>query len=296
MPITNVQSCRAGHAEYPHLNLPHFLIDRQAPLMVGLLVVGVAPRLLGLSAGWRALSLGWAASTALVILWFTATLTLINPNACFLYSNETLIEQPAEIGYLTLRHTRQATAFIAEAAAAPRPWFLYLSYPNAHTALFAMDENRGRSAHGLYGDNVEEMDWSVGEVLAALDASGERDDTVVYFASDKSIQRGAGGRRLLRVRARALALHAARRRHRRRARAGDDAAARSKGSDVGVRSARPWDTILPRAMGRRPRGARGDIRDGCASDHRGAGRRERHEWRHAAAAHLRAGQRAKHNM
>ena len=51
MPITNVQSCRAGHAEYPHLNLPHFLIDRQAPLMVGLLVVGVAPRLLGLSAG-----------------------------------------------------------------------------------------------------------------------------------------------------------------------------------------------------------------------------------------------------
>ena len=184
MPITNVQSCRAGHAEYPHLNLPHFLIDRQAPLMVGLLVVGVAPRLLGLSAGWRALSLGWAASTALVILWFTATLTLINPNACFLYSNETLIEQPAEIGYLTLRHTRQATAFIAEAAAAPRPWFLYLSYPNAHTALFAMDENRGRSAHGLYGDNVEEMDWSVGEVLAALDASGERDDTIVYFASD----------------------------------------------------------------------------------------------------------------
>ena len=64
--------------------------------------------------------LGWAASTALVILWFTATLTLINPNACFLYSNDTLIEQPAEIGYLTLRHTRQATAFIAEAAAAPR--------------------------------------------------------------------------------------------------------------------------------------------------------------------------------
>ena len=124
MPITNVQSCRAGHAEYPHLNLPHFLIDRQAPLMVGLLVVGVAPRLLGLSAVWRALSLGWAASTALVILWFTATLTLINPNACFLYSGETLIEQPAEIGYLTLRHTRQATAFIAEAAAAPRPWFL----------------------------------------------------------------------------------------------------------------------------------------------------------------------------
>ena len=66
MPITNVQSCRAGHAEYPHLNLPHFLIDRQAPLMVGLLVVGVAPRLLGLSAGWRALSLGWAASTSSV--------------------------------------------------------------------------------------------------------------------------------------------------------------------------------------------------------------------------------------
>ena len=57
-----------------------------------------------------------------------------------------------EIGYLTLRHTQRAVAFVE---AAREPFFLYSSYANAHTALFAMDDNRGRSAHGLFGDNVE---------------------------------------------------------------------------------------------------------------------------------------------
>ena len=47
-----------------------------------------------------------------------------------------------------------------------------------------MDVNKGRSAHGAYGDNVEEMDWSVGRVLDLLEARGELADTLVYFASD----------------------------------------------------------------------------------------------------------------
>ena len=85
--------------------------------------------------------------------------------------------------FSTLRHTEQAEAFI-NSRPSSTPFFLYLSYPNAHTALFAMDSNRGRSAHGPFGDNVEEMDWSIGRVLDLLEARGERDDTLVYFASD----------------------------------------------------------------------------------------------------------------
>lgn len=42
------------------------------------------------------------------------------------------------------------------------PFLLFLSYPHVHTALFASQSFRGKSKHGLYGDAVEEMDWSVG--------------------------------------------------------------------------------------------------------------------------------------
>lgn len=183
MPITNVQACRAGHREYPHSSLLAFIVDRPPTNLVfgAMLVVALTPWLIASLWRWRVPALLLAAITVGLTLWFTATLTLLNPNACFLYANETLIEQPIEIGYLTLRHTEQAEHFLTYA---PRPFFLYLAYANAHTALFAMDRNVGRSAHGMFGDNVEEMDDSIGHVLGFLEARGELNDTFVYFASD----------------------------------------------------------------------------------------------------------------
>ena len=53
-----------------------------------------------------------------------------------------------------------------------------------HTVLHASARFRGRSAHGAYGDNVEEMDWCVGQVLSALDRLGLASNTLVYFTSD----------------------------------------------------------------------------------------------------------------
>ena len=53
-----------------------------------------------------------------------------------------------------------------------------------HTKLHTAKEFKGRSAHGDYGDNIEEMDWAIGEVLNALDQLGLEKDTFVYFSSD----------------------------------------------------------------------------------------------------------------
>ena len=53
-----------------------------------------------------------------------------------------------------------------------------------HSYLHTSKEFAGRSAHGKYGDNVEEMDWSVGEVMKALEVTGVKDNTLVYFTSD----------------------------------------------------------------------------------------------------------------
>ena len=183
MPITNVQACRAGHQEYIHSSLWSFLIDRSPTnvILLALAVIALTPYALGFYARWTITTLLVCGASAGYIYWFTATLTLINPKSCLLYENETLIEQPVQLNHMTLRHTQRALRVIADA---PRPFFLYLSYANAHTALFAMDEHRGLSAHGPYGDNVEEMDWSVGLVMAALAERNETSSTFVYFASD----------------------------------------------------------------------------------------------------------------
>ena len=59
-----------------------------------------------------------------------------------------------------------------------------MSWIQVHTALHSTAPFKGRSAHGRYGDEVEEMDWSVGEILKSLDNLGLTDNTFVYFTSD----------------------------------------------------------------------------------------------------------------
>ncbi len=111
-----------------------------------------------------------------------------------LYRNEELIERPAEQTTLTRRYTEEAVRFIREHR--EQPFFLYLPHTFPHTPLFASDKFRGKSPRGLYGDVVEELDWSVGEVLAALRREKLETNTLVIFTSDNGpwlIMDEAGG-------------------------------------------------------------------------------------------------------
>src|SRR5262249_44104180 len=65
-----------------------------------------------------------------------------------------------------------------------RPFFLYLAHVMPHVPIFASERFRGRSAGGLYGDVVEELDWSVGEILGALRRHGLDERSLVIFTSD----------------------------------------------------------------------------------------------------------------
>ena len=65
-----------------------------------------------------------------------------------------------------------------------RPFFVYLAHTMPHVPIFASERFRGRSKQGLYGDVIEEIDDSVGQVLAALRRLGLERDTLVIFASD----------------------------------------------------------------------------------------------------------------
>lgn len=99
-----------------------------------------------------------------------------------LMRNGDVIEQPVKQETLTLRYTQEAVSFIEKSKG--KPFFLYFPHNMPHIPLFASEKFKGRSAAGDYGDAVEEIDWSVGEVLAALKRLGLDRDTLVMFSSD----------------------------------------------------------------------------------------------------------------
>lgn len=99
-----------------------------------------------------------------------------------LLRNEEAIESPANQDTLTQRYTQEAVAFIERSRR--RPFFLYLPHTMVHVPLHVSDAFRGRSKQGLYGDAVEEVDWSVGQILDTLHRLGLDEDTFVMFTSD----------------------------------------------------------------------------------------------------------------
>lgn len=99
-----------------------------------------------------------------------------------LMRNLETIEAPAFQPTLTKRYTDEAIQFITEHR--DQPFFLYLPYTFPHVPLFASDDFLGKSSRGLYGDVVEEIDWSVGQILQSLRELKLADNTLVIFTSD----------------------------------------------------------------------------------------------------------------
>ncbi|MEE9603797.1 MAG: sulfatase-like hydrolase/transferase, partial [Thermoguttaceae bacterium] len=95
---------------------------------------------------------------------------------------------------LTPRYTAEAIEFIT--ANKERPFFLYLPHTFPHIPLHASERFKGKSANGPFGDVVEEIDWSTGEILGAIRKLGIDERTLVIFTSDNGAQRGAGGSNL----------------------------------------------------------------------------------------------------
>jgi arylsulfatase len=89
---------------------------------------------------------------------------------------------PEEMPNLTTWYTERAVSFIAKNK--DRPFFFYLAHSMPHVPLFVSDKFKGKSQQGLYGDVIMEIDWSVGQVLAALEQHGLDRNTLVIYASD----------------------------------------------------------------------------------------------------------------
>ena len=101
-----------------------------------------------------------------------------------LMENETVIEAPVDRDLLTQRYTERAVDFIRQHR--DQPFFLYMpqAMPGSTAAPFASPEFKGRSRNGPWGDAIEELDWSIGQILDTLVELGIDRNTLVVWTSD----------------------------------------------------------------------------------------------------------------
>lgn len=102
-----------------------------------------------------------------------------------LYRGETMLEeniQGRDQGKLTGIYTRETIKFIEKSK--DKPFFCYLAHTFPHRPHFSSDKFHLKSDGGIYGDTVEELDWSVGEIMSCLKRNGLEENTLLVFTSD----------------------------------------------------------------------------------------------------------------
>jgi arylsulfatase A len=93
-----------------------------------------------------------------------------------------VIEFPADQTTLTQRYTKESIDFINQNKT--QPFFLYLAHSMPHIPLYTSENFTGKSERGPYGDVIEEIDWSTGEILRCLKENGIDDNTLIIYSSD----------------------------------------------------------------------------------------------------------------
>ncbi|XP_037588486.1 steryl-sulfatase [Cebus imitator] len=180
--LTNLRDCKPGEGSV-------FTWGFRKLVFIPLQIIGVA--LLTLAAlsclGLLRVPLGVFFSllflAALILTLFLGFLHYFRPLNCFMMRNYEITQQPMSYDNLTQRLTAEAAQFIQRNT--ETPFLLVLSYLHVHTALFSSKEFASKSKHGVYGDAVEEMDWSVGQILNLLDELKLANNTLIYFTSDQ---------------------------------------------------------------------------------------------------------------
>lgn len=106
-----------------------------------------------------------------------------------LMDGEQVIEAPVDRNTLTKRYTQKTIDFIRSHR--DQPFFVYLPHamPGSTRAPYASEDFQGRSANGPWGDSVEEIDWSTGQIMSVLQELDLEDDTLVIWTSDNGAPR-----------------------------------------------------------------------------------------------------------
>ena len=179
LPLSNLRTCEPGqyliNMIYPGLK-PFNVLASAAVIGVTLCILYLSG-LLNKCIFIFLLTLVLLISSAL-----TGWLAITSRLTCLVLKNYELVEQPVILENLTARFTDEAVNFIQTNKNSP--FLLFMSFAKVHTALFTTKPFVNHSIHGRYGDNVEEMDWSVGQIMAAIEELGLKENSFVYFTSD----------------------------------------------------------------------------------------------------------------
>ncbi|XP_038075780.1 steryl-sulfatase-like [Patiria miniata] len=179
LPMTNLRDCGTeSTVSYAWAKLRR-VYAKMAYSVLGALAAAMLLKWMELI-GYRSVVLflfvALAANGSLLMYWKAIRIN------CVLMENREIVEQPLQYDHLTERLHSRAVQFMESHQ--QQPFLLVMSFVQAHTALYNNDLFRNHSVHGSYGDNLEEMDWSVGEVLSSLKKLGLERNTFVYLTSD----------------------------------------------------------------------------------------------------------------
>ncbi|KAF1406085.1 Arylsulfatase D, partial [Spheniscus humboldti] len=181
MPFTLLNNCQENKP-------PELDVALQAKLWVYSQIITLA--VLTLTAGkvtglisirWKIIACFTLVGSLFVISWYSSY-GFVQYWNCILMRNHDVTEQPMRLERTASLMLKEAVSFIKRNRHGP--FLLFVSFLHVHTPLFTTAKFLGKSRHGLYGDNVEEMDWMVGKILDSLDKEGLKNHTFTYFASD----------------------------------------------------------------------------------------------------------------
>ncbi|KAM4601587.1 steryl-sulfatase [Polymixia lowei] len=179
IPMTNMLDCQPGHSTVffkAHIRVPYSALGLGLVTLAFLSYKGVVSIR-------RRLVLSLASLVVAAAAMFAALVATYPNFNCLLMRNGEIVEQPYVSENLTQRMTREALDFLERNSG--RPFLLFFSFIQVHTAMFASAQFRGTSHHGIYGDAVHEVDWSVGQIVQTLDRLKLRGNTLVYLTSDQ---------------------------------------------------------------------------------------------------------------
>ncbi|KAM8857061.1 LOW QUALITY PROTEIN: arylsulfatase D-like [Synchiropus picturatus] len=181
IPFTLHNDCEPGEDSVVMTDLQETLRNMTIMLGIGLFTL-VCIHVLGLvEISLCVLVLLFLLSALATAVWYVPFNFLPTWN-CVLMRNQDVVEQPVRLETLPQRLLGEAKHFIQRNA--NRPFLLFFSLAHIHTPLFKNPKFAGKSQHGRYGDNMEELDWMIGEITDTVDSLGLAGDTLMYFTSD----------------------------------------------------------------------------------------------------------------
>nr|KAF6491747.1 hypothetical protein HJG59_001051 [Molossus molossus] len=181
MPLSLMGDCAHWDMSEKRANLERRLHVLAQVLALAVLTVSAGKLTRLLSVSW-APAIGLTVGCVLSLAAASCVGTMIVHADCFLMRNHTITEQPMVFARTTALILKEVSSFVKRNQQGP--FLLFVSFLHVHIPLVTTENFLGKSLHGLYGDNVQEMDWMVGQILDTLDTEGLTNSTLVYFTSD----------------------------------------------------------------------------------------------------------------